>query len=105
MIANEIEIMRDELRNRLAAAADRPGPVPRPGQAVARRSWRPSSASPPPRRVKTLLVLSAIAEQEGIDATAEQIEAEIAEQLARYGDDAAAARVPRLAARPSATCG
>jgi FKBP-type peptidyl-prolyl cis-trans isomerase (trigger factor) len=38
--------------------------------------------------VKTLLVLSAIAEKEGIDATDEQIDAEIAEQLARYGEDA-----------------
>jgi len=38
--------------------------------------------------VKTLLVLSAIAEKEGVDASDEQIEAEIAEQLARYDDDA-----------------
>ena len=37
--------------------------------------------------MKTLLVLSAIAEKEGIDATDEQIEAEIAAQLARYDDD------------------
>jgi FKBP-type peptidyl-prolyl cis-trans isomerase (trigger factor) len=34
-----------------------------------------------------LLVLSAIAEKEGIDAADEEIEAEISEQLARYGDD------------------
>ncbi len=37
--------------------------------------------------MKTLLVLSAIAEKEGIDASDEEIEAEIADQLARYGDD------------------
>jgi FKBP-type peptidyl-prolyl cis-trans isomerase (trigger factor) len=37
--------------------------------------------------VKTLLVLSAIAEKEGIDASDEQIEAEIAEQLDRYDND------------------
>jgi FKBP-type peptidyl-prolyl cis-trans isomerase (trigger factor) len=37
--------------------------------------------------VKVLLVLSAIAEQEGIDATPEQIQAEIDEQLGRYGND------------------
>jgi trigger factor len=42
---------------------------------------------PASRRVKSLLVLSAIAEQEGIDATPEQVEAEIAEQLARYPDE------------------
>jgi trigger factor len=38
--------------------------------------------------VKTLLVLSAIAEKEGVDATDEEIDAEIAEQMARYGEDA-----------------
>jgi trigger factor len=43
---------------------------------------------PATRRVKTLLVLTAIAEKEGIDATDEQIAAETAEQLARYDDDA-----------------
>ena len=37
--------------------------------------------------MKTLLVLSAIAEKEGVDASDEDIEAEIAEQLARYDDD------------------
>jgi trigger factor len=41
---------------------------------------------PAARRVKTLLVLSAIAEKEGIDATDEQIDAEIAEQLARHDE-------------------
>ena len=42
---------------------------------------------PAGRRVKSLLVLSAIAEKEGIDATPEQVEAEIADQLARYPDE------------------
>jgi FKBP-type peptidyl-prolyl cis-trans isomerase (trigger factor) len=37
--------------------------------------------------VKTLLVLSAIAEKEGVDATDDDIEAEISDQLTRYGDD------------------
>jgi FKBP-type peptidyl-prolyl cis-trans isomerase (trigger factor) len=46
-----------------------------------------SLREPASRRVKSLLVLSAIAEQEGIDATPEQVEAEIAEQLARYPDE------------------
>jgi trigger factor len=41
--------------------------------------------------VKVLLTLSAIAEKEGIDASDEEIQAEIDEQLARYGND------PRLA--------
>jgi trigger factor len=42
---------------------------------------------PAGRRVKSLLVLSAIAEKEGIDASPEQIDAEIADQLARYDDE------------------
>jgi FKBP-type peptidyl-prolyl cis-trans isomerase (trigger factor) len=37
--------------------------------------------------VKVLLVLSAIAEKEGIDASPEEVQAEIDEQLARYGND------------------
>jgi trigger factor len=87
MIANEIEIMRDELRNRLAAQ--------RIGldQYLALAKQTPEELAtelrePASRRVKVLLVLSAIAEQEGIDASPEQVQAEIDEQLARYGNDA-----------------
>jgi trigger factor len=87
MIANEVEIMRDELRTRLAQqqiGLD---------QYLALSKQTPEELTnelrePATRRVKTLLVLSAIAEKEGIDAGDEQIEAEIAEQLARYGEDA-----------------
>ena len=86
MIANEIDIMRDELRTRLAQ--QRIGM----DQYLSLASQTPEELSaelrePASRRVKTLLVLSAIAEKEGIDATDEQIEAEIAEQLARFEDD------------------
>jgi trigger factor len=42
---------------------------------------------PASRRVKSLLVLSAIAEKEGVDATPDQIDAEVADQLARYPDE------------------
>jgi trigger factor len=87
MIASEVEIMRDELRTRLAQQ--------RIGidQYLALSKQTPEELTnelrePAARRVKTLLVLSAIAEKEGIDATDEQIDAEIAEQLARYDDDA-----------------
>jgi len=87
MVANETEIMRDELQTRLAQQ--------RIGMeqylAIAKQTPEELAAElrePATRRVKTLLVLSAIAEKEGIDATDEQIEAEIAEQLARYDDDA-----------------
>jgi trigger factor len=87
MIANEIEIMRDELRNRLAAqriGLDRYLELAKQTpEELATELREPAS-----RRVKVLLVLSAIAEKEGIDATDAEIEAEIAEQLARYGNDA-----------------
>lgn len=86
MIANEIEIMRDELRNRLAQ--QRIGLE----QYLALSKQTPEELTaelrePASRRVKVLLVLSAIAEKEGIDATDEEIQAEIDDQLARYGND------------------
>ena len=86
MIANEIEIMRDELRNRLAAQQIGMEKY----LEMARQSPEELAAElrePASRRVKSLLVLSAIAEKEEIDATPEEIEAEIAEQLARYTDE------------------
>ncbi len=87
MVANEIEIMRDELRSRLAQ--QRVGME----QYLALSKQTPEELAaelrePASRRVKTLLVLSAIAEKEGIDATDEQIDAEIGEQLERYDNDA-----------------
>ena len=87
MITNEIEIMRDELRNRLAAqriGMDRYLELAKQTpEELATELREPAS-----RRVKVLLVLSAVAEKEGIDATDAEIEAEIAEQRARYGNDA-----------------
>jgi len=86
MIANEIEMMRDELRNRLAAqqiGMDKYLEIARQSpEELATELREPAS-----RRVKSLLVLSAIAEKEGIDASPEQIDEEIADQLARYGDE------------------
>ncbi len=86
MVANEVEIMRDELRNRLAQQ--------RIGLdqylALSKQSPEELTAElrePASRRVKVLLVLSAIAEKEGIDASDEEIQTEIDEQLARYGND------------------
>jgi trigger factor len=86
MVANEIEIMSDELRTRLAQ--QRIGME----QYLALAKQTPEELStelrePASRRVKTLLVLSAIAEKEGVDASDAKIDAEIAEQLARYDDD------------------
>ena len=86
MVANEIEIMRDELRNRLAAQ--------RIGldQYLALAKQTPEELAtelrePASRRVKVLLTLSAIAEKEGLDASPEEVQAEIDEQLARYDND------------------
>jgi trigger factor len=86
MVTNEIDIMRDELRTRLAQ--QRIGM----DQYLALAKQTPEELSvelrePATRRVKTLLVLSAIAEKEGIDASDPEIDAEIADQVARYGDD------------------
>jgi trigger factor len=90
MIANEVEIMRDELGNRLAQ--QQMGME----QYLALAKQTPEELAtelrePASRRVKVLLTLSAIAEKEGIDASDEEVQAEIDEQLARYGND------PRLA--------
>ncbi len=87
MVTNEIDIMRDELQTRLAQ--QRIGME----QYLALAKQTPEELAtelrePATRRVKTLLVLSAIAETEGVDALDSEIEAEIAEQLARYDDDA-----------------
>jgi trigger factor len=86
MIANEVEIMRDELRARLAEQ--------RIGldQYLQLSSQTPEELmaelrEPASRRVKTLLVLSAIAEQEGIDADEAEIDEETARQLERYPDE------------------
>lgn len=87
MVTNEIEIMRDELQTRLAQQ--------RIGldQYLQLSKQTPEELTaelrePATRRVKTLLVLSAIAEKEAIDASDEEIDAEIAEQLGRYDNDA-----------------
>jgi trigger factor len=87
MVTNEIEIMRDELQTRLAQ--QRIGLE----QYLALSKQSPDELTaelrePATRRVKTLLVLSAIAEKEGIDASDEEIDAEIAGQLGRYDNDA-----------------
>jgi trigger factor len=86
MVANEVEIMRDELRTRLAQQ--------RIGLdhylAMSKQTPEELTAElrePAERRVKTLLVLSAIAEKESVDATDTEIDAEIAAHLSRFGDD------------------
>lgn len=86
MIANEVEIMRDELRARLAEqriGIDKYLELARQTPEELMAELR----APASRRVKTLLVLSAIAEREGIDATDAEVDAEVEAQLARYPDE------------------
>lgn len=85
MVANEVEIMRDELGSRLAQQ--------RIGMEqyleLAKQSPEELAAElrePAKRRVKTLLVLSSIAEKEGIDVADTEIDAELAEQLGPQPD-------------------
>ena len=84
MIRNEVELMRDELRSRLArqrVGLDQYLELAKQTPEELLREFR----EPATRRVKTLLVLSAIAEREGIGVSPEEVEAEIAEQLERAG--------------------
>ena len=86
MIANEVDIMRDELRARLAEqrmGLDRYLELSRQTPEELMAELR----EPASRRVKTLLVLSAIAEKEEVDATEAEIDAEVAGQLSRYPDE------------------
>jgi trigger factor len=86
MIANEVEIMRDELRARLAEqriGIDRYLELSRQTPEELMAELR----VPASRRVKTLLVLSAVAEQEDVDATDAEIDAEVEDQLARYSNE------------------
>ena len=86
MIANEVEIMRDELRARLAEqqiGIDRYLELARQSPEELMAELR----EPASQRVKTLLVLTAIAEQEGIDASDAEIDAEVERQLAAYPDE------------------
>jgi trigger factor len=86
MIANEVEIMRDELRARLAEqriGIDQYLELSRQSPEELMAELR----EPASRRVKTLLVLSAIAEQEDIDASDAEIDAEVDRQLAAYPDE------------------
>ena len=98
MIANEIEIMRDELRNRLAAQQIGMD------QYLALAKQTPEELAtelrePATRRVKSLLVLSAIAEKEGIDASAGADRGRDRRAAGALPRRAEAARVPDLATR------
>jgi trigger factor len=80
MVANEVEIMRDELRSRLAQqriGLDLYLELSMLSRVAVRASRRERAV----RGVRTLLVLWAIAVKEGIDVSDTEIDAEIARQL------------------------
>ena len=86
LVQNEVELMRDELRSRLARQRigfDQYLQIMKQTPDELMREFR----EPATRRVKTLLVLSAIAEREGIEATPEEVEAEIERQIELAGGE------------------
>ena len=90
LVDEEVEVMHDELVNSMA----RQGIAEAAYLAATRKTvdellvdMRPDAE----RRVKTLLVLSRVADAEGVEVPPERIEAEVAEARARYASN------PRLA--------
>jgi trigger factor len=87
LVDQEVEVMHDEFRSTLARQGiAEPAYLKATNQSEAdlHAEFRPRAEV----RVKTLLVLSKIAEVEGTDVTDADVEAEIAQARARYADDA-----------------
>ena len=83
LIEREIEVMLDELRVRLAEqgiAYDEYLKATERDEAAVRNEFRPDAE----KRVKTLLVLSEIAEREGIEVGDDELEAELDRSRQRY---------------------
>ena len=81
------------------------GGVPQGGREDAATTSTPSSGPNAEKRVKTLLVLSKVADAEGVEVPDADVEAEVAQGRERYAGDAAAGRrtsSPSAAARSSA---
>jgi trigger factor len=86
LIESEQEVMLDELKVRLAEQGigyDDYLRVTERDEAKIRDEMRPDAE----KRVKTLLVLSAIADQEKIDVTDEELAAEVEQSAQRYADN------------------
>ncbi len=87
LVDQEVEVMHDEFRTTLARQGiAEPAYLKATNQTEAdlHAEFRPRAEG----RVKTLLVLSKIAEAEGTDVTDAEVDAEIAQARARYADDA-----------------
>ncbi len=90
LVDEEVEVMHDELKSALARQGiSEEAYLSATGKAdeALHAEMRPDAE----RRVKTLLVLSRVADAEGVDVPAERIEAEVAEARERYAAN------PRLA--------
>lgn len=86
LVDREVEVMHDELRVRLAEQGigyDEYLKVTEKDDAALHAEYR----EPASRRVKTLLVVSAIADAEGIEVSDSDVEAEIARAAERYRDN------------------
>ena len=86
LVDQEVEVIHDEFRAGLARQGitqDAYLKVVEKTEADLHAEFRPQAE----KRVKTLLVLSKIADQEGIEVPAEAVEAEIARGRERYSDD------------------
>ena len=86
LVEQEVEVMHDELRMRLAEQGI-------PYEEYARITGKDDAAlhaeyrEPAEHRVRVLLVLSKIADQEGLEISGQEIDAEIARARARYTDN------------------
>jgi trigger factor len=86
LVDQEVEIMHDELRGSLARQGIDEAAylkATEKTEADLHADFRPRAE----KRVKVLLVLSRIAEQEGLDISDRDVEAEIANARQRYGND------------------
>jgi trigger factor len=86
LVDQEIEIMHDELRGSLARQGiDEASYLKVTGKSEAdlHTDFRPRAE----KRVKVLLVLSKVAEDEGVDVSDRDVEAEIRQARQRYGND------------------
>jgi trigger factor len=86
LIEREIEVMQDELRVRLAEQGisyEDYLRVTERDEAKVIEEFRPDAE----KRVKTLLVLAAIADKENVDVSDDELEAELARSRERYADN------------------
>ena len=86
LVEQEVEVMHDELRMRLAEQGipyDEYARITGKDDAALHAEYR----EPAEHRVKVLLVLSKIADQEGLEISEQEIDAEIARARARYTDN------------------